>query len=209
MGGVDLADMLISLYKIPFKSRRWYIGIFCQLLDICINNAWILYSIENKGKNKSLKVFRYEIYQNLTKKNRFVNVEGTKIQMKNSKTARPTTPVRLDNVGHFPSMKEDMGRCKLCQKNTTVFCIKCNLRLCFVTGKNARNCFLNFHNKKIILMYKVFNFVHYSKHHKIVVFLYVFGNVYCDEHGFPEKLKESDFFFHFCRALYYPRTTDI
>ncbi|CAG4969354.1 unnamed protein product [Parnassius apollo] len=39
MGGVDLADMLISLYKTPFKTRRWYIGIFAQILDICINNA--------------------------------------------------------------------------------------------------------------------------------------------------------------------------
>lgn len=44
MGGVDLADMLISLYKTPFKSRRWYIGIFVQILDICINNAWLLYT---------------------------------------------------------------------------------------------------------------------------------------------------------------------
>lgn len=31
MGGVDLADMLISLYKVPFKTRRWYIGIFRRL----------------------------------------------------------------------------------------------------------------------------------------------------------------------------------
>lgn len=39
MGGMDLADMLISLYKTPFKTRRWYLGIFAQLVDICINNA--------------------------------------------------------------------------------------------------------------------------------------------------------------------------
>jgi hypothetical protein len=34
MGGVDLADMLIALYKTPLKTRRWYMGIFAQLLDI-------------------------------------------------------------------------------------------------------------------------------------------------------------------------------
>ncbi|CAF4773039.1 unnamed protein product [Pieris macdunnoughi] len=56
-------------------------------------------------------------------------------------------------AGHFPSTKEDMGRCKFCQKITTVYCIKCNVRLCFVTGKNPfkykllTNCFLHFHNK--------------------------------------------------------------
>ncbi|CAF4773020.1 unnamed protein product [Pieris macdunnoughi] len=65
----------------------------------------------------------------------------------------PTSPIRFDNTGHFPSTKEDMGRCKFCQKITTVYCIKCNVRLCFVTGKNPfkykllTNCFLHFHNK--------------------------------------------------------------
>lgn len=36
---------------------------------------------------------------------------------------------------------------RTCQKNTTVYCAKCNLRLCFVIGKNCRNCFFNFHVK--------------------------------------------------------------
>lgn len=62
MGGVDLGDMLVSLYKIPFKSRRWYIGIFCQLLDISINNSWILYKKNtNDRKKMSLKIFRQEL----------------------------------------------------------------------------------------------------------------------------------------------------
>ena len=28
MGGVDLADMLLSLYRIPCKTKRWYQKIF-------------------------------------------------------------------------------------------------------------------------------------------------------------------------------------
>lgn len=147
MGGVDLADMLIALYKIPFKSRRWYIGIFCQLLDICINNAWITQRKSKTGKKKPLKIFRYEIFQNLTKKNRTVPTEKVEPKIINPRSARPTNPIRFDNVGHFPNMKADMGRCKFYQKNTTVYCIKCDTRLCFVTGKNARNCFLSFHAK--------------------------------------------------------------
>lgn len=41
MGGVDLADILIPLYRTPFKSRRWYLSIFSQILDISVNNAWL------------------------------------------------------------------------------------------------------------------------------------------------------------------------
>lgn len=42
-GGVDLADMLISLYRSPFKTWRWYLVLVAQLLDICKVNAWLLY----------------------------------------------------------------------------------------------------------------------------------------------------------------------
>ena len=34
IGGVDLADMLISLYRIPIKTHRWYIKVFWHLIDI-------------------------------------------------------------------------------------------------------------------------------------------------------------------------------
>lgn len=68
-------------------------------------------------------------------------------KIKKPRSARPSSPIRFDNVGHFISTKEDMGRCKYCNKNTTVYCIKCNIRLCFVTGKIPRNCFLSFHTR--------------------------------------------------------------
>ena len=38
MGGVDLADMFISLYRINMKTRRWYIKIFWHLVDIAIDS---------------------------------------------------------------------------------------------------------------------------------------------------------------------------
>lgn len=148
MGGVDLADMLIALYKTPFKTRRWYIGIFSQLIDICMNNAWLMYRKDAEGRKKSLKVFRYEVYQGLIKRGRSQDIEKPeKSKILKPRSARPISPIRYDNVGHFISTKEDIGRCKQCQNKNSVYCIKCNVRLCFVTGKSPRNCFLNFHFK--------------------------------------------------------------
>ncbi len=43
IGGVDLADMLIAAYRIPMKTRRWYIKIFWHLIDMAKVNAWLLY----------------------------------------------------------------------------------------------------------------------------------------------------------------------
>ncbi|KAI8432626.1 hypothetical protein MSG28_013612 [Choristoneura fumiferana] len=43
MGGVDVADMLTALYRIHMKTRRWYMSIFAQVLDIALNNSWLLH----------------------------------------------------------------------------------------------------------------------------------------------------------------------
>nr|XP_047129497.1 piggyBac transposable element-derived protein 3-like [Hydra vulgaris] len=43
MGGVDLSDMLISLYRIPMKTKRWYLRVLVHCMDICKINAWLLY----------------------------------------------------------------------------------------------------------------------------------------------------------------------
>src|SRR5678816_3110210 len=70
MGRVDLADMLIKLYRINFKSRKWYTRIFYYLLDLSVVNAWLLYRRVHvsKGllkKNMPLVDFKTDIAQEL------------------------------------------------------------------------------------------------------------------------------------------------
>ena len=43
MGGVDLLDMMCSLYKYQLKSKRWYLYIFYHTLTIALVNAWFVY----------------------------------------------------------------------------------------------------------------------------------------------------------------------
>lgn len=40
MGGVELLDMLSALYN--FKSRRWYMYIWCHTVRVAVINAWNL-----------------------------------------------------------------------------------------------------------------------------------------------------------------------
>ncbi len=76
MGGVNLADMSISLYRIVVKTRRWYIKIFWHCIDICKVNAWILYrhhctdSDIPKRKQKSLLQFSLKISDTLIHANK-------------------------------------------------------------------------------------------------------------------------------------------
>ena len=43
MGGVDLSDMLISLYRTSFKTKRWYLKLLFHCVDIAKVNSWLLY----------------------------------------------------------------------------------------------------------------------------------------------------------------------
>jgi hypothetical protein len=42
MGGTDLMDQNISTHRIGVTGKKWWWPIFTWLIDMCINNAWIL-----------------------------------------------------------------------------------------------------------------------------------------------------------------------
>ena len=42
MGGVDLADMQISLYHTPLRTKRYYLRIFAYMVDLRVCNSWLL-----------------------------------------------------------------------------------------------------------------------------------------------------------------------
>jgi hypothetical protein len=157
MGGVDLADMLVALYKVPFKSRRWYLGIFGQMIDIAVNNAWLQYRRDHESlglpNHDRLKQFRLNLASALISNKKLTKIRKSDFAKQPKKKikvpVRPVDDVRYDQIGHFPTFGAK-GRCKLCSTGqTTVLCIKCNLRLCIVPGGTPRNCFTIYHKKEL------------------------------------------------------------
>ena len=172
MGGVDKADMLIALYRINFKTRRWYIKIFWHLVDIATVNAWLLYRRHcdhlriGKKQRLSLLDFVLEISESLISANKVVPMEttggkpGRPTKRKSSEAAgpsakvgrKPTTPLpsndaRCDQLGHWPNpVNGNRSRCRYCKDGfSKIFCSKCKICLCLREGKN---CFLDYHNSK-------------------------------------------------------------
>ena len=76
IAGVDLADIVIALYRIRCKTKHWYQKMFWYLVDIAKVNAWLLYrwhyqQYEDATKNqKSLLVFSCEIAEALIDSNK-------------------------------------------------------------------------------------------------------------------------------------------
>ncbi|XP_013194243.2 piggyBac transposable element-derived protein 2-like [Amyelois transitella] len=148
MGGVDLADMLVALYRTEFKGHRWYLVIFSQMLDICVNNAWLLYRRDHKLSNQKpalkLKCFRLNVAAALAAAGRD---EIKPEDFKSPKIVTPSGPlpidsIRYDCIGHWPAV-DKKGRCRFCKLGqTTILCKKCKVRLCLM---DKRNCFESFH----------------------------------------------------------------
>ncbi|KAI5693351.1 hypothetical protein M8J76_013589 [Diaphorina citri] len=43
MGGVDLSDMLLEIYRIDIKNRKWYLRLVYYVIGVAIVNSWIIY----------------------------------------------------------------------------------------------------------------------------------------------------------------------
>ena len=167
MGGVDLADMLIALYRTRIKTKRWYLSLIFHAVDIAKVNAWLLYCRYanqlkiSKAKQLPLLGFISEISQSLIKaekaspaprsagrppkRSMIFEEETTPKRGRVPKVALPDIDSRFYQYAHWPEHREKKNKCRHCKKGySRVYCQKCALCLCF-NGQN--NCFTQFHIK--------------------------------------------------------------
>ena len=157
MGGVDLADMLIALYRLQCKATRWYIKFFRHMVDIAKVIPWILYKREEilrgvpEKSLKYLKMFSFEIANALIyvmmpasrdRPSKRKSTEAVKPPLRSKLIPNPVDDVQYDNIGHWPVPVSDKKRGCLCQSYARMTCQKCKVTLCLLQD---RNCFIAFH----------------------------------------------------------------
>lgn len=143
MGGVDLLDSLLGLYRIHIRSKKWHFRIFTHMLDLSVVAAWLLYRRvqEQLGKKEVLPLaqFKIEIAECLASHNKCLpnkrpgrpSSQDIEIQVQAKKArgpvaAMPPIDIRCDQVGHWPEFDEKRQRCKRpsCTKKSSVRCKK-------------------------------------------------------------------------------------
>lgn len=154
MGGIDLNDFLVALYRTQPGTKKYYMRICYHLLDVSVVNAWLLYRRHMKQTDKehmTLLNFRIDIANSLIQ-------YGKNIVRRRGRPANKPTPVRqrmvapvgsslearFDGVGHWP-VEDRRARCLQCKERgsfSSFKCSKCNVCLCIKKGKN---CFTAFH----------------------------------------------------------------
>ncbi|KAG8239831.1 hypothetical protein J437_LFUL011457 [Ladona fulva] len=163
MGGVDLMDQMISMYRIFIKSRKWTLQMIMHAIDMALVNSWFEYgkycNHENLPAKKVMDLLEFEMNfaESLVrckarigiKRGRPSNeVTEARIQRTFQTERRPLWGVRLDGVNHLPVVdkRKDGGPLKYstCQGKSKFLCMKCNVHLCL---NKERNCLLLFHTK--------------------------------------------------------------
>ncbi|KAK2708789.1 hypothetical protein QYM36_014414 [Artemia franciscana] len=145
MGGVDLSDMLIELYRIDIRGKKWYMRLFYYFLDISVVNAWLLYrrhmGQQGRTHNKSFLDFKSEIANYLTSTN-----DGTP-KPRGRPLRDQTVPLQKDqslpNQSHtivFAMMASSIG-----QRQWLIRSDAGSARL--MLESSNRNCFKIFHTQ--------------------------------------------------------------
>lgn len=118
MGGVDLLDSLVSLYKQKMKSRRWYMYIFWHTILIAAVNAWLWYkphcSLLHRKPMKLCNFIRDVASGLIEFKSKVGRPAGLSPQPSLPKplTRKPTRDVSQDCLDHFPLWDANRQRCK-------------------------------------------------------------------------------------------------
>ena len=159
MGGVDLHDMLVALYRINIRAKRYYLRIIFHLIDMCVINARLLYrrhvALTGETKHMSLMDFRSDVARALLRAGKVINRKRGRPsaetvglfneRVKRTRTVKPVDDARFDCVGHWPDHSANKYRCALCKDaKSHIRCMKCNVALCLTQN---RNHFESYHTK--------------------------------------------------------------
>lgn len=144
MGGTDQMDQNVNTYRISMRSKKWYWPIFTWMLDVALQNSWILY---NKSKNEKVPQLDFKREIAMTYIKRYGTPSkgpGKPATSSDASDSRISDAIRYDRMDHLV-IKTPNNAKRRCAKNTCksivrTMCSKCLVGLCL-------ECFQTFHTK--------------------------------------------------------------
>lgn len=126
MGGVDTSDQMLGTHSVHRKTRRWYITVLQNFVDIAVTNSYIIHKemcAKQQQKHQSHQEFQEKLCAHLLG----VSLESTDTGVRATKGRR---------------------KCTLCKRSTPWQCEQCDVGLCLQVD---RNCFTIYAQKCLVL----------------------------------------------------------
>ena len=189
MGGVDLCNMLLSLYRIKLRSRKWYMPIFHYLIKTSLTNGWLLFrrdmvSYASQSKPMSLLEFQAQVTGDLVLAGKIPVALVRRVgrlslllepPTKRSKTTAAiavlTGASRYDCVGHFVDFEKNSTDVDFAQQEKLMLSAW-NVRFSFVYWKAQ---IASWNSTRNIMLLVIFQWLANQEHFlKLVQFSYIF-----------------------------------
>ena len=140
MGGVDLLDKQVSLYRTRIRGKKWWFPIFTQMLEVAVVNCWRIHNIVNKDENLTLLETRRRLNLALLSKTSSSNGHRPEPQRNILRRGRVSEEVRYDSGSYFVAVIQTQRRCAQCGKKVKRICSRYDVPL-------HDACFEIFHTK--------------------------------------------------------------
>ncbi|XP_051761697.1 piggyBac transposable element-derived protein 4-like isoform X4 [Ctenopharyngodon idella] len=162
VGTVDPSSFITGHYRVLHKPKKWYQCVFYHLLDITVENAFILHElVAERKKQKALtrKAFLEKLVLELTEMDDENRSDSAPVSSAHppaplsSSPPSPSSPKSSVTEGsHKPKYfmsDSTVGRrkCRLCHQKTPIMCGTCEVPLCF---QPKRDCFNQWHEVQAV-----------------------------------------------------------
>lgn len=127
MGGVDRLDENVASYRINIRNKKWYWPMIAYLLNVSMNNAWLLYRMTTRGAEEKLDLLGFTRYVVRTYLATCSIERSSAGRSSLSVSSRVLPEIRFDGISHNLVTVEKQLRCGQCKKATRKKCKKCNV----------------------------------------------------------------------------------
>lgn len=162
MEAVDQSYCVTGHFRLIHKPQHWYQSVFYHVLDIAVENAFILQKLAAKAKNRRALTRRtflemlilklIEEYPDPSARSSPTSAARTPAAYSAPSSPAPSSdppsppPASFHKPKHITQDSTAGGRkCELCQRETTVVCVTCDVMLCF---QPQRDCYSDWHEKQ-------------------------------------------------------------
>lgn len=162
MGGVDLADRLLSVCPSRYRTKKWTQRFLSHMLDLAVTNAWLQFKKRELKREiplkkiQQLRGFKMELGEYLidmytipeAEDETSVDSDPENLIPLKRKRGKPTTHLpskrrRTASAKHMPEFVDTQSRCRHCHINKSrTRCTTCDITLCLTKD---RNCYKLFH----------------------------------------------------------------
>nr|XP_055061721.1 piggyBac transposable element-derived protein 5-like isoform X4 [Misgurnus anguillicaudatus] len=144
MEAMDPSNCVTRHLRLIHKPRKWYQSVFYHFLDIAVENAFILQELTAKAKNHRAMTRQAFLEMLILKLTAGVHIPSP------ASSSSPSSPAPASTSFHKPKhITQDStaaGRkCEMCNQETTVMCVTCDVMLCF---QQHRDCFNEWHEEQ-------------------------------------------------------------